>query len=161
MKRRAIYPGSFDPITNGHIDIIQRAKGVFDEVNVVVMTNPDKKTLFSVDERISFIQSLFADDSSIVAEGYEGLLVNYAQEKDIYTMIRGLRAVSDFDYEFQMALTNRQLLKRMDTVFFMTDVSYSYLSSSLVQQVSKFGGEVKEFIPEIVLNALKEKFSHE
>ena len=157
MTRRAIYPGSFDPITNGHIDIIQRAINVFDEVNVVVMNNPNKKGFFPTQRRIDFINAIFKSEPKVNAESYDGLIVDYAKKKDIFTMIRGLRAVSDFDYEFQMAMTNRQLLDKLDTVFFMTDVKYSYLSSSLVQELASFGGNVENFIPQIVLDALKER----
>ena len=157
MSKKAIYPGSFDPITNGHIDIINRAINVFDEVHVVVMNNPAKSGYFSIEERINFIDTIFESNPKVKAEGYEGLIVNYAQKKDIYTMIRGLRAVSDFDYELQMAMTNRQLFDKLDTVFFMTDNKYSYLSSSLIKELAGFGGDVTKFIPNIVIEALKER----
>ena len=157
MTKKAIYPGSFDPITNGHIDIINRAINVFDEVHVVVMKNPAKSGYFSIEERINFIDTIFESNPKVKAEGYEGLIVNYAQKKDIYTMIRGLRAVSDFDYELQMAMTNRQLFDKLDTVFFMTDNKYSYLSSSLIKELAGFGGDVTKFIPNIVIEALKER----
>ena len=158
MTRKAIYPGSFDPITNGHIDIIQRAIRVFDEVHVVVMKNPNKKGFFSTEARVGFIESIFKSDPQVKTEEFDGLIIDYAQKKNVTTMIRGLRAVSDFDYEFQMAMTNRQLMEELDTVFFMTDVKYSYLSSSLVQELASFGGNVESFIPKIVLEAVKEKF---
>ena len=157
MTKKAIYPGSFDPITNGHIDIINRAINVFDEVHVVVMKNHLKSGYFSIQERINFIDTIFESNPNVKVEGYEGLIVNYAQKKDIFTMIRGLRAVSDFDYELQMAMTNRQLFEKLDTVFFMTDNKFSYLSSSLIKELAGFGGDVTNFIPNIVIEALKER----
>ena len=132
--KKAIYPGSFDPITNGHIDIIKRAKLVFDKVHIGVIHNSDKNPLFSLDERINLINKVFDGDSKVTVDGFDGLLVEYAQLKGVFTIIRGLRAVSDFDYEFQMSLTNRRLDPNFDTVFFMTDQQYSYLSSSVVRQ---------------------------
>ncbi len=159
--KQAIYPGSFDPITNGHLDIIQRAARLFGEIHISVIYNPDKTSLFTLEERLDLITRLTADMPGVVVEGFKGLLIDYAAQKSVYTIIRGLRAVSDFDYEFQMALTNRQLCPQLDTVFLMTDVRYAYLSSSLVKQVARFGGDVSTFVPELVQTALKEKFSHE
>ena len=159
--KKAIYPGSFDPITNGHIDIVKRAQNVFDEIYIAVIRNPDKNPLFSVAERIKLIQELFKDSPGIKVESFEGLLVDYADTKQIYTVIRGLRAVSDFDFEFQMALTNRNLNDKIDTVLMMTDEKYSYLSSSIVKQIAQFGTKADQFIPEIVNEALKRKMNHE
>lgn len=158
MRRRAIYPGSFDPITNGHCDIIQRALLIFDEVYVGVIQNPDKKTLFSIQERIAMIRTLFHDNPRIHVEGFEGLLVDFARLKNIYTMIRGLRAVSDFDYECQMSHTNRHLCPQLDTVFLMTDAKYSYLSSSLVRQVARYHGDISQFVHPTIELALKERY---
>ncbi|MBT5856442.1 pantetheine-phosphate adenylyltransferase [bacterium] len=158
MMSKAIYAGSFDPITNGHIDIVKRAQKLFDEVTIGVIQNPDKKSLFTVDERIKLIQEVLPSDISV--EGFEGLLVEYARNKNVYTIIRGLRAVSDFDFEFQMALTNRNLDPKIDTVFLMTDVKYSYLSSSIVKQLAGLNANVSDLVQAPVEKALKEKLSN-
>ena len=154
---RAIYAGSFDPVTNGHVDIIRRAERLFDVIYIGVIQNPDKDALFSIEERIDLLQSIFKDEKTIIVDGFEGLLVDYAKRKDVYTIIRGLRAVSDFDFEFQMALTNRALDTKIDTMFLMTDAKYSYLSSSIVKQLAKYGGNISELVPVEVEGALKEK----
>lgn len=158
--KKAIYAGSFDPITNGHIDIIQRALSFFDEINIVVIQNISKKAFFTVQERINLITKLFANEPKIIIETFDGLLVNYSKQKNIYTLIRGLRAVSDFDYEFQMALMNRKLSNKLDTVFFMTDEKFTYLSSSLVRELARSEADLSEFVPEIIQDALREKLSH-
>ena len=157
MKKEAIYAGSFDPITFGHIDIIKRALNVFDTVYVSVIENVDKQSLFSMKERIDIIQNSL-DIDGVVVEGFQGLLVDFARKKEIFTLIRGLRAVSDFEYEFQMSLTNRHQDHRIDTVFLMTDQRYSYLSSSIVRQLAKLGGDISDFVPNYVETKLKEKF---
>lgn len=157
--KKAIYAGSFDPITNGHIDIIQRALGLFDEIHIAVIQNSAKNPLFTLPERIELIKSIFASYPNVIVEGFEGLLVDYAFKKNIFTLIRGLRAVSDFDYEFQMALMNRKLQPKIDTVFLMTDQKYSYLSSSLVKQIAKFQTDITEFVPDIVKKALERKWN--
>jgi pantetheine-phosphate adenylyltransferase len=159
--KRAIYPGSFDPVTYGHLDIISRASTVFDEVVIAVIQNPNKNALFSVDERIELIRSQVGHVCGVRVEGFEGLLVDFAASLDVYTIIRGLRAVSDFEFEFQMALTNRQLSSKIDTVFLMTDHRYAFLSSSIVRQIAKLNGDVSAFVPDCVGVALKEKFIHE
>jgi pantetheine-phosphate adenylyltransferase len=158
MRRKAIYPGSFDPITNGHCDIVQRALMIFDEVYIGVIENPQKNTLFSIEERIQIIQHLFKDNPRVHVEGFEGLLVDFAKIKNIYTMIRGLRAVSDFDYECQMSHTNRHLCPQLDTVFLMTDAKYSYLSSSLVKQVARYHGDISHFVPAEIETILKDRY---
>ena len=155
---KVIYAGSFDPITNGHIDVVKRAKNLFDEVYIGVIHNPDKTPLFTIEERIALIKKVFEEDSAIVVEGFKGLLVDYAREKNIFTFIRGLRAVSDFDFEFQMSHINRSLESRMETVFLMTDTNYSYLSSSLVKQLAGLGGDLKSFVPAHIELALGEKY---
>ena len=155
--KKAIYPGSFDPITNGHIDVLRRASRVFDEVHIAVIQNPEKNSFFTIEERIENLQKLFQTEPKIQIEGFKGLLVDYAKKKDIYTIIRGLRAVSDFDFEFQMALTNRNLESKIDTVFLMTDEKYSYLSSSLVRQLAKLNGPIGQFVPDLIEQALREK----
>ena len=157
MSVSAIYAGSFDPITNGHLDIIHRALNVFDVVHVSVIDNLEKQPLFTIEEGIDLISNSIHSDRVIV-EGFQGLLVDYAREKQIFNLIRGLRAVSDFEYEFQMSLTNRAQDSRIDTVFLMTDQSYSYLSSSIVRQLAKLKGNISEYVSEYVKTKLEEKF---
>ena len=158
--RTAIYPGSFDPITNGHIDILKRARALFDFVYVSVIYSQRKSSLFTLDERVSIIKDVFKDDEGVIAEGFKGLLIEYARTKQVYTMIRGLRAVSDFDYEFQLALTNRKIENKMNTVFFMTDEKYSYLSSSIVKELAGYNLELDQFVPISVAEALKNKLGN-
>lgn len=158
MKKKALYPGSFDPITNGHLDIIKRSSEIFDEVTLAIFDNPDKQPLFSFDERKELIMKVI-DADNITIDSFNGLLVDYAEKHSFQTIIRGLRAVSDFDYEFQLALTNRRLGKHVDTIFFMTDEKYSYLSSSIVKQVCRFGGDISSFVPPLVEKYLKEKIT--
>ena len=141
----AIYAGSFDPITKGHLDIIQRALTMFDLVHVSVIENVDKQALFSISERIDLIKNSIQSDR-IIVEGFEGLLVDYARDKGVYKLIRGLRAVSDFEYEFQMSLINRAQESKIDTIFLMTDQKYSYLSSSIVRQLAKFNGDISSYV---------------
>ena len=157
MSKEAIYAGSFDPITYGHIDIIKRALNIFDTVYVSVIENVDKTSLFSMEERMDIIRHSI-DSDGVIVEGFQGLLVDFARKKNVFTLIRGLRAVSDFEYEFQMSLTNRHQDERIDTVFLMTDQRYSYLSSSIVKQLAKLGGDINDFVPDYVKNKLKEKF---
>jgi pantetheine-phosphate adenylyltransferase len=153
----AIYPGSFDPITNGHLDVVRRALSLVNRVVVGVIYNPEKNPLFSLEERMDLIRTLFKDEPRVEVASFSGLLIDFARLQNVYTIIRGLRAVSDFDYEFQMAITNRHLCPKLDTVFLMTDVDYSYLSSSLVKQVARFGGDVSSFVPMEIELKLKEK----
>mgnify|MGYP001464454011 CR=1 FL=1 len=157
MSKEAIYAGSFDPITYGHIDIIKRALNIFDTVYVSVIENVDKTSLFTMEERMDIIRHSI-DSDGVIVEGFQGLLVDFARKKNVFTLIRGLRAVSDFEYEFQMSLTNRHQDERIDTVFLMTDQRYSYLSSSIVKQLAKLGGDINDFVPDYVKNKLKEKF---
>lgn len=153
----AIYPGSFDPITNGHIDIIERGLKIFDKIFVGVLINNTKKPLFSVKERIEMIKQSI-DSDKLIVESFDGLLVDYVTKVNANAILRGIRAISDFEFEFQMALMNRKLLKSVDTVFMMPDEKYSYLSSKLVREVAKFKGDIKPFVPQIVADKLKEKF---
>ncbi|MEK9726576.1 MAG: pantetheine-phosphate adenylyltransferase [Candidatus Margulisiibacteriota bacterium] len=157
MTHQAIYAGSFDPITNGHLDIIQRALNIFDQVVVGVIENIDKTPLFTMEERIDLIKNSIRSEHVIV-EGFQGLLVDYARQKNIFKLIRGLRAVSDFEYEFQMSLTNRDQDPRIDTIFLMTDQSYSYLSSSIVRQLAKLNGNIEGYVTPYVASQLKEKY---
>jgi len=156
-KRRAIYPGSFDPVTNGHLDLIKRALLIFDEIIVVVAVNAEKTTLFSLAERTQFVKRAVAGMKGVKVECLEGLTVEYAVEKKARTIIRGLRATSDFDYEFQMALTNRKLSKRVDTVFLMPSESHFYLTSRLIKEIALLRGDVKPYVPRFVAEALKER----
>ncbi len=156
-KRTAIYPGSFDPLTNGHVAIIQRGLKVFDRLVVAVANNPDKKPLFSVTERQSMIAEAVGDDPRVEVDSFDGLLVDYARRKGVHTVLRGLRAVSDFEYEFQIANMNRHLLPDVETVFVMTGEDYFFVSARLVREVATFGGDVSAFVPPNVLDALRRK----
>ncbi len=157
MMKIAIYPGSFDPITNGHMDVIQRAARLFDKVIVAVIRNPGKQPRFSLDERVEMICSSVRSLKNVTVESFDGLLVNYARKKKAKVIVRGLRAVSDFDYEFQMALTNRKMAPEIETLFFMTDYKYSYLSSSFVKEISGLGGKISELVPGPVARQLSKR----
>jgi pantetheine-phosphate adenylyltransferase len=150
----AIYPGSFDPITNGHLDIIKRAANIFDKVIVSVIKNPSKKPQFSLGEREKMIKDSLKGLNNVEVDSFDGLLVSYAKQKNANVIVRGLRAVSDFDYEFQMALTNRKMVPEIETLFFMTDHKYSYLSSSFVKEIARLGGKVDEMVPDPVAKKL-------
>lgn len=155
---KAMYPGSFDPITYGHIDIARRAAKLFDELYIVVMENKRKNYTFTVEERIEMVKECFADISNITVEGFSGLLVEYATKNNINVVIRGLRAVTDFEYELQMALANKEICNGIETLFLMTDKSFSFLSSSLVKEVASFGGKISQWVPENVEKKIKERF---
>lgn len=156
----AIYPGSFDPITNGHVDLVRRTLRVFDKVIVAIATNPDKdRSLFTVEERLAMINEVFSDqEGRAEADSFQGLLVEYAERKRSTVIIRGLRAVSDFEYEFQMALMNHRLKPQLETLFMMTGESEFYTSSRLVKEVVSLGGNVAGLVPDNVLKKLEEKF---
>lgn len=155
--KTAIYPGTFDPITYGHLDIIGRASALFDKVIVTVAINPKKKPMFSIDERIDLIRSVVQPHPNVECESFDGLLVNFAQEKNATVLIRGLRAISDFEYEFQMALVNRKLSEKLVTVFLMPGEKFTYLNSTIVKEVAMFGGDISAFVPPLVEARVKEK----
>lgn len=158
MKRIAVYPGTFDPVTNSHIDLIERSTKIFDKVIVAVTTNPSKAPLFSVEERVEFVRGAVKDFDNVEVDKFEGLLVDYVEKVGGIAIIRGLRAVSDFEYELQMALMNRRLNQEIETVFMTPPDEYSFLSSSMVKEVASFGGPVKRLVPVNVADALSRKF---
>jgi len=157
MKRIAVYPGSFDPITLGHIDLIDRTVGLFDELIIAVARNIYKTGFFTVPERLEMISELTKDYKNISVDSFGGLLVDYVRQKGACCVVRGLRAFSDFEYEFQMALTNRKLNDEYETIFLMTHENYSFISSSLVKELIEFGGDISAFVPPLVEKKLKEK----
>lgn len=160
MHQIAIYPGTFDPITNGHLDIIKRAVRIFDKVIVAVATNTGKAPLFTMDERKEQIQRSVKDIDRVEVEVFSGLIVDFCHQKGATALIRGLRAVSDFEYEFQMALLNRKLGKDVESVFLMPKEKYTYLSSSMIKEIAALGGDVSGFVPEHVKDELKHKFKN-
>lgn len=153
----AIVPGSFDPVTNGHLDIIKRTSELFDMVYVSILSNSSKNPLFSVEERISLIERVTHDLPNVKVEGFTGLLVDYARAKNAKFIVKGLRAVTDFEYEFQMSLTNKQLAPEIETFFITTNAKYAYLSSSIVKEVAKYGGDFTEMVPLEIIEDIKEK----
>ncbi|KMY49336.1 pantetheine-phosphate adenylyltransferase [Peribacillus loiseleuriae] len=161
MGKISICPGSFDPITLGHLDIIQRAARVFDEVNVVVLNNSSKKSLFTVDERLGLIREVTKHIPNVKVDYFQGLTVDYAKSVHASAIIRGLRAVSDFEYEMQITSMNRVLDEQIETFFIMTNNQYSFLSSSIVKEVAKYGGNITELVPAVVAQSLREKFANQ
>jgi len=157
-ERIAIYPGTFDPFTNGHLDITERAAKLFDKVYLTIAQNTKKSPLFSVEERIMFIKDATQHLSNVSPESFKGLLVSHAQNRKAIAIIRGLRAISDFEFEFQMALMNRRLNKDITTVFLMPHEKYTYLNSSIVREVAEFGGNVEKLVTPLVADKLHEKF---
>jgi pantetheine-phosphate adenylyltransferase len=154
----ALFPGSFDPITNGHLDIIARSLSVFDAVIVAILVNPEKRPLFTIEERVAIIEQAYSREKRVRVDTFSGLLVQYAAKVRASVIIRGLRAISDFEYEFQMALMNRRLSPRVETVFMMPAEQYSYLSSRLVKEVFDLGGSVRGLVPTVVERRLAEKY---
>ena len=157
MNRIAIYPGSFDPVTNGHLDIVHRGRQLFDRVIVAVSRNAQKSAYFSMEERLDFLRTALKGQSGVEVAAFSGLLADYVKERRASAVIRGLRAVSDFEYEFQMALMNRRQNTRFETVFLMPDERYTYLSSSLVREISRHGGNVRGLVPHHIEIALKKR----
>ncbi|MBM3325624.1 MAG: pantetheine-phosphate adenylyltransferase [Calditrichaeota bacterium] len=158
-KKIALYPGTFDPITNGHLDIIRRAAPLFEQVIVTLAVNSAKSTLFNDDERMEMIQRVVKDMNNVKVMQFSGLVVDFARQVSASVIIRGLRAVSDFEYEFQMALMNRKQEPKIDTVFLMPDEKYTYLSSSIVREVAQHGGKIECFVPTVVKEMLANKFA--
>ena len=155
--RRAIYPGSFDPVTNGHLDVIERARKLFDEVVVAVAHNDQKQPLFSLEERVDLLRKVTEGIDGVVIAPLDGLLVEFAVQKKARAVVRGLRAVSDFEFEFQMALMNRKLEASVETIFLMPKEEYTYLSSRIVKEIARLGGDVGAFVPPCVVERLREK----
>ncbi len=156
----AVYPGTFDPITMGHLDIVDRALNLFDKVIIAIAVNPDKIPLFSLDERVEMIRRCFPENySRIEVDTVSGLLVDYAMQRKARALVRGLRAVSDFDYEFQLALMNRKLIREVDTIFLMPGFKWIFISSSIIKVAARHGGDVGDMVPEHVDRMLKERFS--
>jgi pantetheine-phosphate adenylyltransferase len=158
-KRIAVYPGSFDPITNGHLDIIQRGLDIFDELIVAVAHNVAKKSLFTIEERLALIRESVKEFPQVRVDTFQGLLVDYVTRQGARIVLRGLRAVSDFENEFQLAQMNHTMNNQLETLFMMTSVSYGYLSSSIVKEVAAWGGDIDDFVPPCVKEALRTKFS--
>ncbi|KYH35902.1 phosphopantetheine adenylyltransferase [Clostridium tepidiprofundi DSM 19306] len=155
--KKAVYPGSFDPITNGHLDIIERASKLFDELTVAVLVNPDKKGMFDIDERVELIKKVIAQYDNVNVVSFNGLLIDFMNKNDIDVIVKGLRAVSDFEYELQMALMNNKLDATKETVFMMTSAKYSFLSSSAVKQVAKFGGCIEGLVPDELVELISKR----
>ena len=155
---RGINPGSFDPVTFGHLDIIERASGIVDELVVAVLINSAKKSLFSVSERVKMLSEMLEGHDNIKVESFDGLLVDYARSKNASIIVRGLRAVTDFEYELQIAQMNRTIYGEIDTIFLTTSLEYAYLSSSIVKEVASYGGDISHFVPESIIPKIYEKF---
>ncbi len=160
MSSKAIYPGSFDPMTCGHLDVIRRSAEIFDELTVSVLNNVNKSALFSVEERVNILKEATKDIPNVKIESFSGLLIDYARSKNIHVVIRGLRAITDFEYELQIAQTNRKLSGGwLDTMFLTTSLEYAYLSSSTVKEIASFGGDISECVPEFVSGLVYEKYN--
>ena len=158
MGKTAVYPGSFDPVTNGHFDVVQRGLNLFDEIIVAVAINGAKTPLFTIEERLEMLSESFKGMPGVKVDSFDGLLVAYVVERNADVILRGLRAVSDFEHEFQMALMNRKLKKTVQTVFLMTGLRWIFISSSIVKEAAQFGGNVRGMVPDIVYDKLREKF---
>jgi len=159
MERVAIYPGSFDPVTNGHLDIVERGLKIFDRIIVAILINPSKKFLFSLEERLAMLEESLKDFSNVEIDTFDGLLVDYAFHRKAHGILRGLRALSDFEYEFQMALMNRRLNREIQTVFLMTGLRWIFTSSSIIKEAAQFGGSIEGMVPPLVEQKIKEKYA--
>lgn len=159
--KRAVYPGSFDPVTYGHLDIIERASQMFDELIVAVLNNQGKTPLFSVNERVKMLKEATKDIPNVKVDSFNGLLIDYAAKQDLHIAVRGLRAITDFEYELQIAQTNRKFSKeQLDTIFLTTSLEYAYLSSSTVKEIAYFGGDISECVPEFVAELIYDKYKN-
>ena len=158
MKRIAVYPGTFDPVTNGHVDLVERSLRMFDKVIVAIAANPKKEPLFSLQERIDMFRKAIGRRGNVMIEGFDCLLVDYMKEKKAVGLIRGLRAVSDFEYEMQMALMNRRLDEDIETVFLMPSEEYSFITSTIVKEAASYGGDVSSLVPAVTVRELKRKY---
>ncbi len=159
MERTAVYAGSFDPVTNGHLDILKRGLKLFDHIIVAILINPNKQNLFSVEERIEMLQEVTQDLPNTTIDTFSGLLVDYADQKKAHALLRGMRAVSDFEYEFQLALMNRRLNREVQTVFLMTGLRWIFTSSSIIKEAARFGGNIHGMVPELVEHRLADKMA--
>ena len=157
MKRVAVYPGTFDPVTNGHVDLAERSLRMFDKVIIAIAANPKKRPLFDLEERIAMFRKATVGFRNLVIEGFDGLLVDYVKEKKAVAIIRGLRAVSDFEYEMQMALMNRRLDSEIETVFMMPNEEYSFITSTIVKEAASYGGDVSSLVPNGVVERLRKR----
>jgi len=158
MERLAIYPGSFDPVTNGHIDIIERGLGIFDKIIVAILINPSKQSLFTVEERLDMLREYFKDNPRVSMDSFDGLTVNFAKLKNAQAILRGMRGISDFEYEFQLALMNRRLERDVQSVFLMTGLRWFFTSSSIIKEAARFNGDISGMVPGFVEARLKEKY---
>jgi len=158
--RSAVYPGTFDPITNGHLSIVNRALKIFDKLIIAILNNPQKEPLFSIEERIAMIKDVLKSKSNIEVDVFDGLLVDYVIEKKSNVVLRGIRALSDFEYEFQMALMNRKLNRDVQSIFLMTDYKWFYISSTIIKEAASFNGDISGLVPPSVCRKLKEKFGY-
>lgn len=156
-QKIAVYPGTFDPLTNGHLSIINRALKLFDKLIVAILINPQKEPLFSLEERIDMLQDILSDKPNVEVDTFNGLLVDYAVKKNSNVIVRGLRALSDFEYEFQLALMNRKLNRDIQSIFLMTDYKWFYISSTIIKEAARYGGDIEGLVPSIVSKKLKEK----
>ena len=162
IMKVAIYPGSFEPLTYGHLDVIRRPASMFDELTVSVLNNTQKTPLFSVEERVKILEEATKELPNVKVDSFSGLLINYAREKDVHIAIRGLRAITDFEYELQIAQTNRKLSNgELDTIFLTTSLEYAYLSSSSVKEIAEFHGDISQCVPDFVAKLVYEKYGHE